>query len=354
MKNIGRLMECINDEKTCALVTDDINRRFFTGFRSSAGTLLCFREKAYLIIDFRYFEKASEVVDGAEVILEGSLTQQMKELFIKHGVTRILTESETMTVSRLHSLEKELCDFCVDSSDELSCIINKLRITKSPAEIKKISDAQRIAESAFEYVLDNIKRGMTEREVALILDDRMRRLGAEDISFDTIVLNGKNTSLPHGVPGSRKIEDGFVLMDFGAVVDGYHSDMTRTFYIGTPSDEEKRAYDTVLEAQLLALDSVRPGITASELDSIARKYIYDKGYEGAFGHSLGHGVGMEIHEKPFVSSRSTAVLEEGMIITIEPGIYIPGKFGIRIEDMVAITYDLYTNLTLSKKELIVL
>lgn len=347
-------MEKIPDSSTCAVITDEINRRYFTGFKSSDGTVICFKDKAYFIIDFRYYEKAAEYAEGCEVILQAELKDQMKELFKKHGVREAMIEADTMTVSSLREFEKDFPEIETDSSDRLSKIISSLRIIKSDSDIQKIITAQRIAEKSYQYILDNIRRGMTEREVALMLDNHMKLLGAEDISFETIVLNGKNTSLPHGVPGNDVISDGFVLMDFGAVIDGYHSDMTRTFYIGTPSEEEKKAYDTVLNAQLLALDGIKRGMNAKDLDAIARKYIDGNGYEGAFGHSLGHGVGMEIHEKPAVSRKSDAVLEKGMVVTVEPGIYLPGKFGIRIEDMVVITDDLYMNLTLSRKELICL
>lgn len=354
MTNAEKLMQLIPDNQTCAVISNGINRRYFTGFKSSDGIFICFKDKAYFIIDFRYYEKASEKVDCCEVILQNERTEQIRELFKKHNVSSVMIESDTMTVSELRHFSEAFSEMKIDSSDKLSCYINSLRIIKTPDEISKMSAAQNISEETFEYILQNIKRGMTEREVALIMDTKMKQLGAEDISFDTIVLNGKNTSLPHGVPGKTEMSDGFVLMDFGAVVDGYHSDMTRTFYIGTPSEEEKSAYDTVLNAQLKALENIRTGMTCKELDAVARNYIDEQGYKGAFGHSLGHGVGMEIHESPYVSFRKDTILEEGMVITIEPGIYLPGKFGIRIEDMVVLNNKSYVNFTNSPKELITL
>lgn len=354
MNNLQKLMDFIPDNKTCAVVTDEINRRYFTGFKSSDGTVVCFKDKAYFIIDFRYYEKAAECVKDCEVILQDETVEQMKDLFLRHGILTAMIEADTTTVSRLRKFEKDFPNIKTDSSDKLSKAITGMRLLKSSEEIDSIIKAQRIAEEAYQYILENISSGMTEREVALMLDTRMKMLGAEDISFETIVLSGKNASLPHGVPGDDKVGNGFVLMDFGAVVNGYHSDMTRTFYMGTPSEEEKRAYKTVLEAQLMALDSIKRGMSAKDLDAVARNHIDGNGYKGAFGHSLGHGVGMEIHEAPRVSAKSDTVLEKGMVITIEPGIYLPGKFGIRIEDMVAITDDLYINLTLSGKELITL
>ena len=355
MTNIEKLMNIIPNNNTCALVTSEINRRYFTGLKSSDGLVVCFKEKAYLIIDFRYYEKAYKTVKDCEVIEQKDKTIQLSELFKKHCTSEIMIEAETLTVSRLNNFKQSFPKITVNSTMDLSKNINSLRIIKSESEEEKIIQAQDIADQTYAYVLDNVKEGMTERDIAIMTGNQMKSLGAEDISFDTIVLTAKNTSLPHGEPGYDKIiKNSFVLMDFGAVVDGCHSDMTRTFYIGTPSDEEKMVYHIVLDAQKKALDSIAPGMLCSKLDSVARDYIASKGFESAFGHSLGHGVGMEIHEKPAVSKNSSQILEPGMVITIEPGIYIPDKFGIRIEDMVIITHNSYKNLTHSPKELIAL
>lgn len=354
--NIEKLMEFIPDTNTCAVVTSQVNRRYFTGFKTSSGTLICFKEKAYFIVDFRYFEKACEIVKDCEVILEKERTVQINELMKKHCTSTAMIEAEKMTVNQLGSFRESFPKINVDFSNTLSNGINNMRILKNAYEIEKISAAQKIADETFEYVIQNISEGMTERDIALMIDNRMKFLGAEDISFETIALCGKNTSLPHGVPGYDKVSGNcFILMDFGAVVDGLHSDMTRTVYFGTPSEAEKEAYNIVLSAQLRALEAIKPGMTCKQLDFVAREYIDSTAYKGAFGHSLGHGVGMEIHEKPAVSQRNNdTVIEKGMVITIEPGIYIPGKFGIRIEDKVVITDDSYMNFTGSPKEFIVL
>ena len=355
MTNIEKLMEALPDEKTCAVITDEINRRYFTGFKSSDGIVVCFKDRAYFIIDFRYYEKAVQTVKGMEVILQKEKEEQLAEIFVTHCAEAVMTESDTMTVTELRKFTEEFGeDLYIDSSSALSDIINGFRLVKSEDEVRKILDAQSIAEETYLYVLENIRRGMTEREVALMTDNKMKLLGAEDISFETIVLFGKNTSLPHGVPGNDVLESGFVLMDFGAVIDGYHSDMTRTFYAGTPSDEEKRAYDIVLQAQQAALEAARPEMHAADLDAVARNIIDSTEFKGSFGHSLGHGVGMEIHEMPRVSSKSDYVLKEGMVITIEPGIYLPGKFGIRTENMGIITADSFMNFTKSSREFTVL
>ena len=355
MKNIGRLMECINDEKTCALVTDDINRRFFTGFRSSAGTLLCFREKAYLIIDFRYIEKAKKTVTACEVLEQTKLTEQIGELLKKHNAKSIAVESMELSIHRLNLFRKSFPDVEFIVTDELSDEIYRLRTVKTEYEIEKIQKAQQIAEAAFEEILNFIRPGVTERETALMLDSTMMKCGAEAMSFETIVLSGANTSMPHGVPQNQEVKSGdFVLMDFGAVYDGYHSDMTRTVCVGQPTDKMTEVYNIVLEAQLAALDRVKSGITGKELDAVARDYISSRGYGDAFGHSLGHGVGLEIHEYPNASQRSDAKLCENNVITIEPGIYLPDEFGVRIEDFVVVTEKSCRNLTKCPKKMIIL
>lgn len=339
-----------------AMITSDINRRYFTGMKSSAGIVLIFKDAAYLIIDFRYIEKAEKTVKSCTVLRQSdNFSEQIKELLKKHGAKTIAIESKDMTVSRLNMMKKRFCDFEFMDGDELSNEIYDMRTIKSKDEIDSILKAQRIAEDAFSELLEYIKPGRTEREVALKLDGLMLKKGAEALSFETIALTGANTSMPHGVPGDTRIKSGdFVLMDFGAVLDGYHSDMTRTVCVGEPTEKMRSVYDIVLEAQLKALDFVKAGITGSELDACGRSVIDSAGYGEYFGHALGHGVGLEIHEYPTVSSRSNTVLEENMIVTVEPGIYLPGEFGVRIEDFVAVTENSCVNLTKCPKNLIIL
>lgn len=347
---MGQLPEC-----ACALICDDINRRYFTGMKSSAGTLAVFRECAYLIIDFRYIEKARESVRDCEVILQEKLYDQLCGLMEKHKPEKILVESDRTTLSAFDSLKKGMGDLGKRLSGEntLSRIIGEMRSVKTNEELRLITNAQRIAEGAFEDILEFIKPGVTEREIALRLNDTMLRAGAEDISFETIALSGVNTSMPHGVPSEKPVERGeFVLMDFGAVCQGYHSDMTRTVAVGQLSEEMERIYGIVLAAQLAAIDIASAGITGKELDSTAREYISKEGFGEAFGHGLGHSVGLEIHESPCANTRDGTVLRENMVMTIEPGIYLPKKFGVRIEDFVAITPNSCRNLTNAPKNLI--
>ena len=225
----------------------------------------------------------------------------------------------------------------------------------SLGEYTKILFSTSIAEKGFAHMLDFIKVGRTEKEIQLELDYYMLKNGAEALSFDTIALSGSNTSLPHGVPSDKKVESGeFVLMDFGATYDGWHSDMTRTVCVGKPSDKMKSVYETVLNAQLSALDAVKAGMSGKELDKIARDIITDAGYGDNFGHSLGHGVGVEIHESPYASPSREDILPENSIVTVEPGIYLEGKFGVRIEDFVVVTENGCINMTKAPKELICL
>ena len=338
--------------KSCALITSDVNRRYFSGMKSSAGTIIVFPEQAYLIIDFRYIEKARETVQNCEVILQERLYDQLNKLIKKHDAHSLMIENETMTVADLDRLYDRIDpDVDIDSGDTLSGIITDMRAIKTPEEISMMTKAQRIAEAALENTLNFIKEGVTEKEIALSLNEYMLRNGAEDLSLETIALCGETTSMPHGVPSDKPLKSGeFILMDFGAVYNGYHSDMTRTVVLGEPTEEMEKVYNTVLEAQEKAISAA--GITGVELDKIARDYINSCGYEGCFGHGLGHSVGMEIHESPCANTRDETVFAENMIVSVEPGIYLPKKFGVRIEDFVVIKQNSCVNLTNAPKKLI--
>lgn len=354
MTRANKLFEHFKDAD-CALITSDINRRYFTGMKSSAGVVVILPEKTYLLIDFRYIEKARATVKDAEVIELKKLFPQLTEIFKANDVKSLAIESETMTVKELNSYKHFFHYLEINESDSLSNAINSLRMIKDEEEIKCIRKAQEIAEKSMNELLPFIKVGVTEREIALELNRLMFKNGAEDLSFETIVLSGANTSMPHGVPSDKKVEDGdFVLMDFGAVWNGYHSDMTRTLCVGEPTEEMRKVYGIVLEAQLAGIKAAKAGITGCDLDSVAREIIRKEGYGECFGHSLGHGVGLEIHEKPNASPNYKLPLPEGTVVTVEPGIYIPGKFGVRIEDFVIITENGCDNLTKIDKNLITL
>lgn len=353
MTKFEKLFSQLPESIDCVLITSDINRRYFTGMKSSDGTVIAFRDKAYLIIDFRYIEKARATVTAAEVIEQKKLYSQLNELIRKHGAANIAVESQTLTVSRLHTFRAQLKDVEVIDTDVLSNEINALRSVKDEYELDCIKKAQAIAERAFEDILSFIHEGVTERQIALELNRLMFEYGAEDLSFETIALSGENTSMPHGVPSDKPVKNGeFVLMDYGAVYKGYHSDMTRTICIGEPDEEMRKVYNIVLEAQTAAINAAHAGMTGHELDEIARSIISDAGYDSCFGHSLGHGVGLEIHERPNASPNNMLPLNVGAVVTVEPGIYIAGRFGVRIEDFVILTENGCINLTKSAKNII--
>lgn len=336
-------------------ITSDINRRYYSGMKSTAGQILAFPDKAYLLIDFRYIEKARKTVTDCEVILLENLKKQCAELMNKHNAKSVSIESASVTINELGNIKNIFDGFEVDSSSKLSDVITMQRCVKSDDEVNKILKAQRIAEQGFLHMLDFIKVGRTEKEIALELDYFMLRNGAEALSFDTIALTGSDTSLPHGVPSDTKVcENSFVLLDYGAVYEGYHSDMTRTVCVGTPSEKMRTVYNIVLEAQKKALSFVKAGITGREIDKTARDIIDEKGYKEYFGHGLGHGVGLEIHEYPNASPSFDRPVPCGSVLTVEPGIYLPGEFGVRIEDFVLVEENGCTNLTLADKNLICL
>ena len=355
MRPIERLMEKIPADADAALVASGHNRRYLTGFPSSAGLVLATRETALFLTDFQYIEAARRTVRGMECVEYASLSATLPELAKRLGLRCVLTEDEGMTVAEYRRFSGMLPGVELRGG-VLDGLLGELRLVKSPEELAKIKEAQALTEYGFEHILPFIRPGRTEREVALELEFLIRRQGTEGVAFDFIVVSGANSSLPHGVPGEKAIERGdFVTMDFGARVDGWHSDMTRTVAVGSCSDEQRRVYDTVLRAQRAALSVLRAGLRCAQGDAAARDVIAQAGYGEHFGHATGHGVGVEIHEEPRLSPRSGGeTLRAGSVVTVEPGIYLPGRFGVRIEDMASITETGCENLTKSPKELLVL
>lgn len=353
--SIEKLKYMLKTRGGAALIMSEENVRYFTSFSSTNGYLLVTGENAFFLTDCRYIEAAQKTIKAVDGVLlfenfEKSLVPLVKELEIKS----LSVEGVRTTVQRLGELQKRFFEVTFET-EKLDGEIDLLRSVKSEQERQKIVEAQRIAEKALDMLLPKIKVGVTERELSLELDYTMLRLGAQALSFETIAVSGKNGSMPHGVPGSKKIENGdFITFDFGAVYEDYHSDMTRTFAIGSVSDKQRDVYETVLKAQKAAINAVKKGKKCCDIDKIARDIISQNGCGEYFGHGLGHGVGVEIHEFPSVSPRSETVLESGNVITIEPGIYIPGEFGVRIEDMLYVTDDGFCNLTKYPKELRIL
>ena len=310
--------------------------------------------KAILFVDFRYFEKAKKTVLNMEVVLANNFLADIKELLKTENIKKVLLETDFVNLDSFERTKNAFEGIEVSSDNTLSQAIGGLRQIKSAEEIECIKKSQEITDNAFAHILNYIKAGVTEREIALELEFFMRKTGSEGVAFDTIAVSGKSSSLPHGVPTDKPLEVGdFLTMDFGAVYNGYCSDMTRTVAIGYVTDEQQKVYDTVLNAQLSALKEIAPNKVCKEIDKIARDII-NKEFEGCFGHGLGHSVGLEIHENPALNTRDETLLKAGIIMTVEPGIYLPDKFGVRIEDMVLITDTSHENLTKSPKELIII
>lgn len=354
MNNLKKLLAEYGKSYSALIIFPE-NRRYFTSFPSSDGFLIVNSERAVFITDGRYIEAAQNEAKNCEVVLQKKIFPQIAEILEENGCKNLLVESSHMNVSTYNSLKGVLKNISVSTDTTLDSMINSLRCIKTAGEVEKIKEAQKITDEVFSHILKFIKPGITEKEIGLELDFYMLKNGGEALSFETIAVSGKNTSLPHGVPCDKKVENGdFVTMDFGTVISGYHSDMTRTVAVGYADSEMKKVYDTVLRAQKNCINSLRAGITGKKGDFFARNIIENAGYSEYFTHSTGHGVGVEIHEYPNLSPSSEYTLQAGNIVTVEPGIYIPGKFGVRIEDMVVITENGCENLTHSPKELIVL
>lgn len=344
-------------ERGCdgVLITEAENLCYATGFVGLEGMVLVTAEgKGFCFTDSRYIEAAEKEIAplGYRVIRpDESYPAVASQLCREENLSRLLFEDRAMSVADFRHYEPMLPADLVPAEDGFVV----LREVKEETEITRIVKAQRIAEQALQEILPLLKPGAVEREVAAELDYRMARLGSTGVSFDTILISGAKSSMPHGKPGDKRIEAGdFVTIDFGAMVGGYHSDMTRTFAIGYATDEMKKVYDTVLQAQLAGIEAFAPGKTGREVDGTARKIIADAGYGPFFGHSLGHSLGLNVHENPNASPKSDVPFKVGNIVTMEPGIYLPGKFGVRIEDMVYLGEDGKRNLTAFPKELMIL
>ena len=355
MNRIEKLREKLGEGFSAVLVEETANRWYLSEFRSSAGLLLITEKEALFIVDFRYIEIAEKSVVGATVLLqETDSKRQLKEWLVTKGIKKVLVEDD-MTIARYFTLKADIPEVEFVPGTNLSKSIRELRAQKEEKELDAIKRAQVITEKAFDDILLFIRPGLTEREVATELECSMLRNGSEGFAFSSIVVSGVNSSLPHGVPGNKKIEPGdFITMDFGAKKDGYCSDMTRTVAVGYATDEMKKVYNKVLEAHLESRRQAKAGMTGIELDKIARDIIYSAGYEGRFGHGLGHSLGLEVHEEPRASLTCKEELKENVMMTIEPGIYLPGRFGVRIENMILLKNDGNENLTHSPLELIIL
>lgn len=350
MDNKSLLIQIFDEKSKSAaiLITDPYNLRYYTGFRGGEGVALITEKSQILITDSRYTEAASKESDF-----------EVREYNAKVSVLDILREvirDEDIDQVGFENLSISFNDYEKYKEFNLTPLGKALLIPrqiKSEYEIQQLRQAEHIGDMAFDDILGILKPGMTELEVAAELEYSMKRHGAEGFSFDTIAASGVNSSMPHAIPSTKKLEMGdFLTMDFGCIYNGYCSDMTRTVCIGKADDDMKHIYNIVLSAQLRVLDELRPGMKCKDVDSIARDYIRNAGYGDYFGHGLGHGVGLYIHESPAFNTRDESIVKPNMIETDEPGIYLPGKFGVRIEDMILITEDGCEPLAKSPKELV--
>lgn len=334
------------------LITSPYNRRYASNFTGTAGTVLISREKSVFITDFRYVEQAAKQCKGFEIVKQKeSMTEEIANKIEELGIKKLGFEQDFVTFSTYKQFQSRFKTELIP----VSGIIEKLRLIKSESEIKILKEAARIADAAFDHIIKFIQPGITELEVSNELEFFMRKAGAISSSFDTIVASGVRSALPHGVATDKIIEKGdFITLDYGAYYQDYVSDITRTIAVGDPDPKLKEIYDIVYEAQKRGLKDLKPGMSGKEADALTRDYITEKGYGEYFGHSTGHGIGLEVHEGPNLSMKSQYILEPGMVVTVEPGIYVAGLGGVRIEDDTIITENGNERLTHSTKELIIL
>lgn len=363
LAGVRRAMEA--DGLDAMLVSNLINVRYLCGFTGSNGYLFITPHICRFITDGRYKFQAAGEVREAEVqicMTHQEVVDTFNALVVEHKLGRIAYEGTHVTVVSRGAawepppgLDKLGTYFEGTELVPVQGLVEELRKVKDPGEIEAIAKAAAIGDSGFEYILEKVKPGVTERELALDLEFYMRSIGAEGMSFEVIVAAGERSALPHARPTDHKVEKGrFVLFDFGCVVDGYCSDMTRTVVVGPLDDRHKEIYELVLRSQSAGLEAVGPGIACGDVDAVARNVIAQAGYEGAFMHGLGHGVGLEIHEAPSLKKGFPELLRPGHVVTVEPGAYFENWGGVRVEDLVAVTEDGIDTLSRAPRDLIVL
>lgn len=355
--NIEKTTKLINERNCDAIILfNESNMHYICSFSPSEGVVIVTKNgDAYHIVDSRYTETADEHAKntGVKVIeITSNFSFEVKKIVEKENIKRLLFENESISLAKYRIYKERLEDVeLVDLNNSFMLLRNK----KEPFEIEMIKEANNIAEKSFLELLNEVKVGKTEKELASLFDYIMAKNGSYGVSFDTILLTGANTSMPHGVPSDRKIQDGdFVLFDFGATYMGYHSDMTRTVAVGSASDEMKESYDLVLKAQLAGIKALKAGEKCADVYKAAYDILNEKDMAKYFRHSLGHGVGLDIHEGYNASPKSADTFEVGNVTSIEPGIYIPDKFGIRIEDLLYISPRGRENFSKITKKLIIL
>ena len=354
MKNLEKYLNLLNEEVDGLLLTSRYSRYYGAEYDIAEGIAIVTKAGCRYFTDSRYIEPAENNIQGFEVLLvdrTNTFSKRLNDAIADFGVTTLGYEEAYLTVAELMSFEKNLKAKLVPMNKE----IYSLRGAKEPWELELMRKAQQITDAAFAEVLTKYRPGMTEKDLQAELIYCQLKNGADGLAFDPIVISGPNTSVPHGVAGDRVIQPGdFITMDFGAAYKGYCSDMTRTVAVGYATEEMQKVYNTVLQAQEAALAATKAGVAGKDIDGVARKVIEDAGYGEYFGHGYGHGLGLEVHEAPGCGAGSQEIMVPGNVCSAEPGIYIPGKFGVRIEDVVIFTEDGCINITTSPKNLIIL
>lgn len=353
-RRLARLQSRLREAELPAMwITNPINRRYLSGFTGTSGAVLVTWDEAWLFTDFRYMQQAPLQVQVMPVVEhKPQMLDTLHEWLRQRGIQRLGFEAKTMTYGEFLAATSKLVDLEWRPTVHL---VEQLRLFKDEAELKVIRRATQLADDAFAYILNHIRPGVSERELALKLEWYMRESGATSASFDIIVASGERSALPHGIASDKRLHTGeFVKLDFGALLDGYCSDLTRTVMLGQPTARHREIYQIVLAAQQQVLLHLKPGMTGKEADALARQVIADAGYGDQFGHGTGHGFGMDIHEDPRLNKQSTTILQPGMTVTVEPGIYVPEFGGVRIEDDVLITADGIDILTTSPKSFIII
>lgn len=345
--------QLVSDGYDALLVSNPVNVAYLTGFSGTLGYALVTAKRAYLLTDFRYLRQAREQAGGFEIVNVGPSAWKMAGgLIADEGIHSLTVEGEHVTMAVHNKLLEEVPDLAITAA---SSPVTLMRKVKSMEEQNAIAAAVALADEAFLHILGFLKPGIRERDAALELEYFMRKRGASGVSFEIIVASGKRSALPHGVAGDKKLETGdTVVLDLGCILNQYCSDLSRTVFIGKASAKQREIYQAVLEAQANALQSLRAGMTGREADELARSVLTDRGVAEHFGHGLGHGVGREIHELPRLSPASDEELVPGMVVTVEPGVYLDGEFGVRIEDVVVVEETGCRILTGSTKELVCL
>lgn len=345
---IIKLVQLI-DQDEVLIVENPVNIRYFTQCDIDDGCLILTKKGGFLLVDDRFLLDIKEI-DGVESVRCENFSRQLESLMDDLAIKRVFLETSYVSLKRYNYYVNMLENQEIDQSDFLDKQIIKLRTAKTKEEVKKIKEAQKLTDEGYHHISEYIKPGMTEKEIAIELERKLLLLGSEGKAFDFIVVSGPRTAVPHGKPTDKEIKKGeLVTLDFGVKIDGYCSDMTRTVPVGPMNNRQKEIYNIVLESQNIAINALKVGRIGWEIDKIARDYITSNSYGDYFTHSLGHGVGLDIHEYPRLSSRSEDLIVSGSVVTVEPGIYIPNEFGVRIEDMILVEDEGVKDLTMSSK-----